>query len=156
MYFEETDENIFESEKNSYYILSLGLDYECTNELAKKFDEKYKITENLKMRSRNIMPDCIAVGRTINLITKNDKDDTTLCKNFEPSLRGLRKLCEHHKIRKIIIPSECIIDSSLTWKRARKRIISAFKDADITIIIYHKVMPPVRKLTQSEIDIILG
>lgn len=156
MYFEETDENVFKSEKNSYYILTLGLDYECNNELARKFNEKYKITENLKKRSRNIMPDCIAVGRTINLITKNNKDDTTLCKNLETSLRALRKLCEYHKIHKIIIPSECLIDERLTWKKARKRIISAFKDADITIIIYHKVMPPVRKLTPSEIDVILG
>lgn len=145
MTFTEIHGNLFDRklEENEFYVHCISRDYACGAGIAKEFNKRYNLTENLR-KDRNPTL-CMRVNNVLNLVTKGKYWQ-------KPTYDSLRKSLEYlHSI--IVYPTKypngtmcaktlvmprigCGLDK-LQWKNVKKMIKEIFEDTDVAIEVYY-------------------
>ena len=141
MTFTEIHGNLFDRklEENEYYVHCISRDYACGAGIAKEFNKRYNLTEEL----RKLPPcNCMTVDNVINLVTKSKYWQKPTYDSLTKSLKDLRyvinmRSSSHFPINTIIMPRiGCGLDK-LQWKNVKKMIKEIFEDTDIAIEVYY-------------------
>jgi O-acetyl-ADP-ribose deacetylase (regulator of RNase III) len=140
MIYEEINKDLFTC-LDSYFIAHcISSDYKLGAGIALDIENKFHIKEILLSRYQSqygVFPNCLIVGRIINLVTKDKYFHKPTYKTLEESLYKMKILCNHFGITDIAMPKiGCRLDK-LNWNRVRKLIHKVFSDTNMNIKVYY-------------------
>lgn len=143
MVLKEITGNIFEVESNEdvYFIHCLSKDWYLGAEIARQFQDKYKIMEQLKEifhqdKDNYIKSKVILTGRIFNMFTKTFVFQKSTYSSIETCLNEVKSICSEKNISYLAMPKiGCGIDG-LCWSKVKRIIESVFNDSNIEISIY--------------------
>ena len=145
MTFTEIHGNLFDRklEENEFYVHCISRDYACGAGIAKEFNKRYNLTENLR-KDRNPTL-CMRVDNVLNLVTKSKYWQKPTYKSLRYSLEYLKSILDYpikfpHGTmcaKTLVMPRiGCGLDK-LQWKNVKKIIKEIFEDTDIAIEVYY-------------------
>lgn len=141
MTFTEIQGNLFDRklEENEYYVHCISRDYACGAGIAKEFNKRYNLTEQLQ----KLPPcKCMTVDTVINLITKSKYWHKSTYKSLLESLKVLLYVIRMRSntqfpIKTLVMPRiGCGLDK-LEWNKVKEMIKEIFEDTDIVIEVYY-------------------
>lgn len=145
MTFTEMHGNLFDRklEENEFYVHCISRDYACGAGIAKEFNKRYNLTENLR-KSHNLTK-CMMVDNVLNLVIKSKYWQKPTYNSLRESLEYLHSIIVYPTkfpngimcAKTLVMPRiGCGLDK-LNWKNVKNMIKEIFKDTDIAIEVYY-------------------
>lgn len=142
MVLKEINGNIFNSDKDAYFIHCLSKDWYLGGGIAQQFQNRFKIMEQLeeifhKDKNYFINSKVILTGNIFNMFTKAFVFQKSSYSSIEFCLKEVKSICLEKNISRLSMPRiGCGIDG-LCWSKVKKIIESVFVDSNIEISVYY-------------------
>lgn len=121
---------------NCMILHCVSSDYALGVEFALEIEKRYRVRDRLKLYGTYNYPDCLAVEKVINLVTKSAYWNKPTYEDFNAALYLVRDYCISHGINILVVPRiGCGLDK-LSWKVCKGATQFILVDSNIDCSIY--------------------
>ncbi len=137
MDLEEIKGNLFDVEDKYYFAHCISRDAKMGAGIAKEFQNRFDLRDNLLASPEIKDSRCILVGKVFNLITKENYYEKPTYRSMGESLEALRESLIEHDVKFLAIPRIGTGLDGLKWNLVRVMIYELIGDLEITVSVYY-------------------
>lgn len=127
--------NLFEVDEKYYLAHCISADYALGAGIAVEFERRFDLKPQLNLIGSHLYPDCIQIGKVLNLVTKERYYNKPTYETLYQSLKRLKYFVTSDDIKFLAMPKiGCGLDR-LSWVKVKEQLELIFKDIDIEILI---------------------